>query len=170
MRDFIEVFENPLKFFRQKRSFSRAFLHFLAAIIVFVVLNELTIQAGLVTAERELQGAEAVAVNILSAVGGYFAITAISFLPLAAMGRKNYRDFFTVTAYSLTPLVFFWIPHLLPQAIVVIWSVMLMMVGTSHKMKISYRKSLVPVFAFVALVVLFSFIFGNYILVPLNRI
>jgi hypothetical protein len=170
MSDVTDLFEKPLKFFRQGRSFMRAFAHFVAAVAVFAVLNETVISAGVVRVERELSGIGAVAVNTVSAITGYFVISAISFLPLALAGKRNYKDFFTVTAYSLVPLAFFWIPHLLPQAIVVIWSIMLMATGTSQTMKISYKKAAVPVAVFVILVVIFSILFRNYFVVPLSRI
>jgi len=170
MKDFLYVFERPLKFFKEEKSFERAFAHFFIATLIFIFLNELMIYTGLITVERSLSVLAAILSNLLSIVSGYFIITAFSFFPLAAMGKTNYKDFFVVTAYALTPLIFFWIPHILPQAIVIIWSIMLMIIGTAQTMKISYKRAFIPVATFLTLTILGSFVIGNYLIVPLNRI
>lgn len=159
-----EMFDDPVNFFKKKRKLTTGIVFMFISLLIFTILNQLMIQLGFVKFELDVEPYLAVVINYTSLVTGYFIITAICFLPFRLLGGKRLSDIFIITSYSMVPLALFWIPHILPQAILTILSMILMTRGTAIYAKTNNRKAFIITASFIALVVIFSILARNYIL------
>lgn len=159
-----ELFNEPLHFFDKKRSFGQGFLWMLFSLLVFVTLNHVMIYIGLVQFTLTVDPLTALIINYGSIVTGYFVITAISVVPFRLIGGRNSKELFTVVAYSLVPSIFLWIPHILPQAIILVLTMVLMTVGSAKYAKAKAKQGVLVTAVFFALVITFSMLARNYIL------
>lgn len=162
MRFLGELYDNPVSFFNKKRDFRTGFIWMIVSFGVFSLLNQVMIELGFVEFVRDIGALEAFLINYFTMTLGYFAITALCFVPYKMLGGKNPKDLFMVFAYSLIPVMLFWIPHIIPQAIVIALCAILMTRGVSIHAHISNKRAFAVVACFFILVVLLSLAVRNY--------
>lgn len=159
-----DIFDDPIYFFKKKRSFRTGFAWMLAAMLIFISLNQLMIELGFVNYQRNGSPLNVILINYATLIAGYFIITAITCLPYRIVGGKNYKDLFTVVTYSLIPLMFLWIPHIIAQSIVIFLFSVLMTSGIAKFAGIKKKKALMVTIFFLLLVILTSPLVSNFIL------
>jgi hypothetical protein len=164
MRILGELFNDPVNFFKKRRSFRTGFALMLASLFIFVLLNQAMIHFGLVQFKLKADPVTALVMNYITLVGGYFVVTAICAIPFRLIGGRSIRDLYSVVAYSLIPMVFLWIPHVIPQAIIIVLNIILITKGVAIRAKTRNRKALAVTATFVILVIVLSLIVGNFIL------
>lgn len=165
-----QMFNEPLNFFDKKRSLRQGFLFMLVAMLIFVSMNQLMIYFGFVKYTLKTSHLLAIIVNFINILTGYFVVTALCVLPMMLLGGKKIKELFTVVSYSLVPLAFFWIPHIIPQVVMIIIHVLLMTTGVSRYEKISKKKGLLIALIFLAFTILISYFIGNFVLLPYQTI
>ncbi len=168
-----DLFNDPVYFFKGKRSFKEGFAWMLVALFVFVSLNQLMIEMGFVVFERDVTPLNAILINFVTLVAGFFVLTAVSSIPFRLIGGKDTGKLFMVVAYSMVPVIFLWIPHIIAQSIIIFLSMIIMTKGVSRYSKAETRKSLIVTITFLALVILSStvvqnslLLFGNFNILP----
>jgi hypothetical protein len=164
MGDIKELFDDPLNFFKKKRSLRTGILFLVAALLVFVIMNQVMIRLGFVQFELSTDPVTAALINYATLLGGYFLVTAASLIPFKWIGGKNVSQLFTVSSYSLVPISFFWIPHIIPQMIALFLGFILMTRGVAIHCKTTNKRALTVTVFFLAIVIILSLTTRNFIL------
>src|SRR3989344_8375594 len=115
-----EIFDNPINFFRKKRDLLQGLVLMTIALFVFVALNQVMIHFGLVSYQLDVDPVTAILINYGTLLAGYFVVTTACIVPFKLIGGKRISDLYTLVAYSLVPLMFLWIPHIIPQTIFIV--------------------------------------------------
>ncbi len=164
VNSFKEVFDNPINFFRKKRDLHYGLVLMAIALFVFVALNQLMIYFGLVIYQLDVDPMTAIMINYGTLLAGYFVVTTACIVPFKLIGGKKISDLYALVAYSLVPLMFLWIPHIIPQTIVIVLSALLMTRGSAVYAKTTNKRALLVPAVFIALVIVLSLVVRNYLL------
>lgn len=163
LKEFKDVFETPTTFFKNEHKFSTGFILFLIAAVVNAVMTEILIQTRFVDFGYILDPYFAVTMKIMLSIAGFLVISTVCLLLLRIFNATSLRKFYSVSAYSLSVLIFLWIPHVLVAAIVFTWFIMLMIFGMKQYNSVTYKKGVVVAVAFVVITIALAFIVQNYI-------
>lgn len=166
MKDFKDIFDNPLHFFSKKRSLRKGVALMFLSTLVFVVLNQAMIIIGLVIFKATTGPLQAIFINYATMLVGYLLLGAVCFLPFRLAGGRSLKGFFTIVSYSAVPIMFLWIPHIIPQAIVLGLSALLMTGGVHAHAKTGIRKSASVTAAFFITAIVLSIAVRNFIVLP----
>src|SRR3989338_2933343 len=120
------MFDDPINFFKKKQSLNKGIFYVLISFLIFCIMNQVMIYIGFVSFNLKVTPISAILINFSSLAGGYFLITALCYIPFVMMGGKKLSQIFTVTSYSLIPIALAWVPHIIPQAILFIITMILM--------------------------------------------
>ncbi len=161
---FREIFDDPLNFFKKKRDFKQGIVLLLISVFIFVSMNQLMIQMKFVQYDLDVSPYTALIINYFTILLGYVVITTFCLIPYKIIGGKNAKNLYTVVAYSLLPAIFLWVPHILPQTIIIFLSALLITRGVAIHAKTTNKNALLVTVFFVTLVILSSLLVRNYIL------
>jgi hypothetical protein len=159
-----EIFDDPLNFFKKKRSFKTGVLLLVMSLLIFVAMNQVMIKLGFVQFYLSTDPMTAAVINFATLLGGYIVVTAISLIPFRWIGGKKINHLFIVSAYSLIPISFFWIPHIIPQMIAIFLGFLLMTRGVAIYCKTNNKKALIVTVFFITIAIALSLTAQNFIL------
>ena len=164
------LLDEPHGFFRKmKPNLSSSVKYFLAMLSVFIVLNELSIRAGITEYIPKAGPIESVIINYFSLLAGFFLLAVLVFLLLLMQETKKMNgklaEVICILAYSTTPVMLFgWIPFSVIQAITILWSLAFLAIGIKTRLKLGNRPAIISILALVILMIILSVTFNNYII------
>ena len=163
--ELFSMMNKPTEFFKQDLSLARGVFYFLMSALLFTTLTQTLVYYGIIPATLETTFGMSILINFFSIVAGFCLIAAILIGVDFLMGGKNQIQCFIAMLHSISPLLLLvWIPFIFLQFIVLVWSLALLMVSFHDKEKYSYRRSIIFPVLFISLVIIFTYVSRNYIL------
>lgn len=163
--ELFEMMNKPTEFFKRKLSPIRGVFYFMLSSMLFTTFTQTLVYYRIIPAIMETTFGMSILINFLSIAMGFCLIVAILIGINTLFGGKNHMQVFYSLMYAVSPmLLLVWIPFIFLQFIVLMWSLAMIMVGFHYKENFSYKKSVVFPIVFFLLVIIFTYVSRNYIL------